>query len=359
MSTPLYLLTGFLGSGKTTLLNHLLGQADMANTLVIINEFGEIGLDHLLVAHSNEDAVVEMSSGCLCCTIRGDLVKTLSDAGWRFSRGGQRQFDRVIIETTGLADPVPIIHTLMTDAKLAEQYRLQGVLTVVDQCNGQSTLDNHDEAIKQVAMASKLLLSKADQSRAEDQSLIQQRLRRINPTADQTPLTHGQIEVTQLFDANRYDPREPALDSLSWIGQSAGKSLFRPLAAEPGGLLSPNHQHDHDQDHHHDVNRHSDDITAYCYRFSEPFSLPMIFAWLESLLGLTGPNMLRVKGVINVDGQRGPVVIHGVQHIFHPPVYLDEWPDDDHDSRLVFITRKIPEHLIQATLEHLQPRDVA
>ena len=355
MNTPLYLLTGFLGSGKTTLLNHLLGRDDMANTLVIINEFGEIGLDHLLVAHSNEDAVVEMSSGCLCCTIRGDLVKTLSDAGWRFSREGQRQFDRVIIETTGLADPVPIIHTLMTDAKLAELYQLNGIVTVVDQCNGHSTLDNHDEAVKQVAMASKLVLSKPDQSSAETQTQLQQRLQRINPTAEQLPVEHGVVDAARLFDGSRYDPRQPQLDALNWIGQTTKSPVFRPLTTKPAGLLEHDHSHDHD----HDVNRHSDDIKAYCYRFSTPFALPMIFAWLESLLGLTGPNMLRVKGVINVEGQRGPVVIHGVQHIFHPPVYLDEWPDDDHDSRLVFITRKIPEHLIQATLDQLQPRDVA
>ncbi len=161
---PVYLLTGFLGSGKTTVLNHLVKQPELARTLIIINEFGAVSLDHLLVSHANEDIVVELGSGCLCCTIRGDLAKTLRDAVWRFARQGIRQFDRVIIETTGLADPAPVLHTLFTDRNLFLQYRLQGVVTTIDAVNGSGTLDRHPEAQKQAGLADLLLLTKTDLS---------------------------------------------------------------------------------------------------------------------------------------------------------------------------------------------------
>ncbi len=159
---PISLLTGFLGSGKTTVLNHLLAQPELADALVIINEFGEMALDHMMVAHSTENLMMEMSSGCVCCTIRSDLVKALLDITWRFSRNGQRQFRRVLIETTGLADPAPIIHTLMTHPLIARRYRLDGIVTIVDLATGMHTLDQYKEAVKQAAVADALLLTKAD-----------------------------------------------------------------------------------------------------------------------------------------------------------------------------------------------------
>ena len=191
---PVTLLTGFLGSGKTTVLNALVQRPEMARTLVVINEFGQIGLDHLLVAHSAEDIVVEMNSGCLCCTIRGDLVKTLRDAVWRFSREGVRLFDRLVIETTGLADPAPILHTLMTDRFIAARYRLDGVVCTVDLATGNTTLDAHPEAIKQVAVADALLLTKEDLADASLRQATIARLHRINPSARQWLAPRGVVE---------------------------------------------------------------------------------------------------------------------------------------------------------------------
>src|SRR5450830_482923 len=197
---PVSLLTGFLGSGKTTLLNHLVHQPALRDTLVIINEFGEIGLDHLLVAHSEENVVVEMSSGCLCCTIRGDLQKTLKDAHWRFTRNAERRFNRVIIETTGLADPMPILHTLMADADLSEHYRLDGVITAVDAVNGMSTLDAHQEAVRQAAVADLLLLTKTDLAEPAQLATLKQRLGVINPGATQTIILNGAVDAESLFN---------------------------------------------------------------------------------------------------------------------------------------------------------------
>ena len=201
---PISLLTGFLGSGKTTLLNYLVGQPELKDTLVIINEFGEIGLDHLLVAHSQEEVVVEMSSGCLCCTIRGDLKKTLKDITWRFAEGGQRKFNRVIIETTGLASPIPILHTLMTDPFIAGKYRLDGVITTVDAVNGAATLDQHLEAVQQAAVADRLLLTKADLAEAAALDTLQARLRQINPASQQILSQQGQVAPAQLLDAGLF-----------------------------------------------------------------------------------------------------------------------------------------------------------
>lgn len=180
---PVTLMTGFLGSGKTTVLNHLVRQPELADALVIINEFGEIGLDHLLVAQSTENIITEMSSGCLCCTVRGDLIKTLRDITWRFARNGKRQFRRVLIETTGLADPAPIIHTLMTEPTLANRYRLDGIVVTIDGVTAEHTLNQYPEAVKQAAVADCLLLTKSDLITSENYSLLHERLNNINPSA--------------------------------------------------------------------------------------------------------------------------------------------------------------------------------
>jgi G3E family GTPase len=342
---PVSLLTGFLGSGKTTLLNHLVHQPAMRDTLVIINEFGEIGLDHLLVAHSEENVVVEMSSGCLCCTIRGDLQKTLKDAHWRFARNAERQFNRVFIETTGLADPLPILHTLMADAELSEHYRMDGVITTIDAVNGMATLDAHKEAVRQAAVADRLLLTKTDLADASQLAVLQQRLAVINPGAPRSTLLNGGIDVSELFDLGMFRAEGKSPDVQKWLNEEAYK-VDAEKQHEHG-----HHGHDghHDQGHAHDVNRHDDQIRAFCFTFEQPIDPAMFEEWLTLLMTMKGDDMLRLKGILNLAGHAGPTILHGVQHIFHPTIELPEWPSDDHSTRIVFITRNVEKSLIERT----------
>jgi len=341
---PVSVLTGFLGSGKTTVLNHLTQQAGMSRTLVLINEFGEVGLDHDLVTYSKDDVVIEMSSGCLCCTIRGDLAKTLREAPGRFARGGKLWFDRVVIETTGLADPAPILHTLMTDPAVAQRYRLDAVIATVDAVNGSDTLDRQTEAVKQAAMADRLLLTKADLSDRDGLSSLQERLRTLNPAAPQIIAENGAADPALLFGAGLYDPKTKSPDVQNWLQAEA---YGEPHAHGHG---SDGHNHSH---HQHDVNRHDAHIKALCLTIDDPIRGDTLDAWLELLLLFRGADFLRIKGIINVAGCDGPTVIHGVQHIFHPPITLDEWPSEDRRSRIVFITRDIDESVLRDTLRTL------
>ena len=343
---PVSVLTGFLGSGKTTVLNHLTRQDALSRTLVLINEFGEIGLDHDLVAYSkdDDDVVIEMSSGCLCCTIRGDLTRTLREAPGRFARGGELWFDRVVIETTGLADPAPILHTLMTDAAVARRYRLDAVIATVDAVNASDTLDRQVESVKQVAMADRLLLTKTDLCDCDGLSKLQERLQTLNPAAPQVIAENGAVDPTLLFNAGLYNPKTKSPDVQNWLRAEA--------YAEP-------HEHHHESaghghaHHHHDVNRHDAHIKSFCLTIDDPIRGDALDAWLELLLNFRGADFLRVKGIINVAGLDRPMVIHGVQHIFHPPVALDTWPSDDRRSRIVFITRDIDEITLRETLRML------
>jgi G3E family GTPase len=339
---PVSVLTGFLGSGKTTLLRHLLHQPAMADTAVIINEFGEIGLDHLLVESSNEDMLL-LSSGCLCCTIRGDLIETLRRLYKRRGRGEIPAFKRVVIETTGLADPAPILHTLIQDPQLADFYRLDGVIATVDAVNGMDQLDKQVESVKQAAVADRIVLTKSDLSR--DTSALEARLHRLNPAAPILRAADGVIDPSGLFDAGLYNPATKTLDVQRWLQEEA--------YADRG------HDHrDHDgHDHHHaplDPNRHDARIRAFCLRFERPLDWAKFVDWIEMLISLYGSNLLRMKGILNVAGNDGPVAIHGVQHLFHPPVELAAWPDADHASRLVFITRDIEEASLAKGLEAFQ-----
>ncbi len=341
---PVSVLTGFLGSGKTTVLNHLTRQAALSRTLVLINEFGEIGLDHDLVAHSKDEVVVEMSSGCLCCTIRGDLAKTLREAPGRYARGGELWFDRVVIETTGLADPAPVLHTLMTDSAVARRYRLDAVIATVDAVNGGDTLDRQIESVKQAAMADRLLLTKADLSARFVLSKLQDRLRLLNPAAPQIIAENGAVDPTLLFDAGVYDPKTKSPDVQKWLKAEA---YGGPHGHDHG---SAGHDHPH---HHHDVNRHDAHIKSFCLTIDDPILGDALDAWLELLLMFRGADFLRIKGIISVAGLDGPMVVHGVQHIFHPPLRLNEWPSEDRRSRIVFITRDIDESVLRDSLRML------
>ena len=342
---PVSVLTGCLGSGKTTLLRHLLRRPELADTAVIINEFGEIGLDHLLVESSNEDMLL-LSSGCLCCTIRGDLIETLRRLYKRRGRGEIPPFKRVVIETTGLADPAPILHTLIQDPQLADFYRLDGVIATVDAVNGMDQLDKQMESVKQAAVADRIVLTKSDIN--NDTAALEQRLHRLNPAAPILRAIEGEIDPSGLFDAGLYNPSTKSLDVQRWLHEEA--------------YLDRDHDHDHHHDDGHDhhdhapldPNRHDARIRAFCLRYDKPLDWAKFVDWIEMLISLHGANLLRVKGILNVAGNEGPVAIHGVQHLFHPPVELASWPDADHASRLVFITRDVEEASLAKGLEAFQ-----
>lgn len=352
---PVTLLTGFLGSGKTTVLNYLVAQPELADTLVIINEFGEVPLDHMLVAYRTENLVMEMSSGCLCCTIRGDLVKTLLDITWRFSRNGQREFQRVLIETTGLADPAPIIHTLMTHPQIAPKYRLDGIVATVDMATGINTLDHHKESIKQAAVADVLLLTKADLATEEQRSSLLRRLDGINPAAQRWEIRNGEIAARNVLNLGLFTAKNKLPDVARWLSEEAYAE------SEPHRHAHEHHDHGHEaHDHsghdshdHHDINRHDDHIRAFCFTVEQPIPEETLADWLELLMSLVGSHILRVKGILNIEGKAQPVVVHGVQHIFHPPVTLPAWPGEDRRSRLVFITQDVSRDVIEKTFHVL------
>jgi G3E family GTPase len=331
---PVTLLTGFLGSGKTTVLNHVLKEPGMAATAVIVNEFGEIGLDHLLVERSSEDVVL-LNSGCLCCTVRGDIVDTLTSLFVDRVKGKVPHFTRVAIETTGLADPAPILHTLMTDPIVAARYMLDGVVTTVDAVNGALTLDKQPEAVKQAAVADRLLLTKSDLTEPAVRQAIEGRLKALNPSAPIVPVAQGAVDPALLFNIGFYDPVTKSADVRRWL---------RDEAFESG--------HDHEHEHHHpDVNRHDDRIRAFCIIRERPISWDALSAWLDALATMRGDDLLRLKAIVALsDRPDQPVVLHGVQHLFHPPVLLPEWPSEDHRTRMVFITRDLPREAIETTL---------
>ncbi|NIY74620.1 GTP-binding protein [Thalassospira sp. HF15] len=346
-------ITGFLGSGKTTLLNALLTQDGMESTAVLINEFGEIGLDHLLVREVSEDVVL-LNSGCICCSVRGDLISGLRDLFVKRTRGEIPEFDRVIIETTGLADPAPILHTLMTDPLLTTKFRLDSVVTTVDAVHGAGQLDNHPESVKQAAVADRILMTKADLADEATRAALESRLRALNPAAPIYPVVNGDVAVSKLFNAGLYDPTTKSMDVQKWL---------RDEAYEQHGDDDHSHDHSHDNhhkhdhghhhDHSHDVNRHDDHIRSFCITFDEPIHWDAFVTWAEIFTQMRGESLLRVKGILNLVGEDAPVAIHAVQHVFHPPASLPAWPSDDHRSKIVFITKDLGPQVIRESLYHL------
>lgn len=322
---PLTVLTGFLGAGKSTLLNHLLQQPELAGTAVLINEFGEIGLDHLLVETLDETTVL-LNAGCLCCTVRGDLVRALRDLHPRVETG---QVRRVVVETTGLADPAPILQTLMGDAFAATRYRLDGVVTVIDAVHAMQQLDAQPEAVKQVAIADRLVLTKTDLCAAGAvPEALRDRLAALNPGAPILLADHGRIAPASLLGAG-FDPADKSADVQAWLQIEA-------------------HAHTH---HHHDRNRHDAAIRALCMTFDRPLHWQGVGTWLEMLIATQGEKLLRVKGILNLAGQDRPVVVHGVQHLFHPPALLPAWPEGDpRTSRIVMILRDLDPAVVERGL---------
>jgi G3E family GTPase len=333
---PLTVLTGFLGAGKTSLLNRLVTDPALAETAVIINEFGEIGLDHLLVRPISE-GVVLLQSGCLCCTLRGDLVDALEQL-LRDLDNGRAVFRRVILETTGLADPAPVLQTAMAHPYLVMRYRLDGVITVVDAVNGATTLDEHLESVKQVAVADRIVLTKGDlvdtPERREAKERLIARLRALNPAAPILDAAAGEATPANLLACGLYDPERKSPDVKRW------------LAAEAYAQQHADHAHEHD--HHHDVNRHDDRIRAFAFAADAAIPAPVFDMFLDLVRSVHGPNLLRLKGIVKLaETPAQPVVIHGVQHIFHPVVQLPGWPDGDERTRIVLITRDLDPRAVQ------------
>jgi G3E family GTPase len=331
---PVYILTGFLGSGKTTVLNHLLKSPQLNKSIVIINEFGEVGLDHLFITATRE-TVVEMSSGCICCSIRSDLQKTLKGLKSRFHRAGKQQFDRVIIETTGLADPAPIIHTLMTDPGLANDYELRSVIATIDATCFDRACENQYEAHKQAAVADCLLLTKTDLVQNDQVQKLVPMLRLINPTAPMLITNNGSVDIDTLFSTPPFSSLSKDANVRQWLKDEAYSE----------------HQASH-HDHIHDVNRHGD-INAFCITRETPIPEKAFMTWIEIVVKLMGSQMLRIKGIVSIKDLPGPVVIHGVQHIFYPLYQMEQWPDQDRRTRIIFITKGLKKESLETSLRSL------
>jgi G3E family GTPase len=333
---PLTVLTGFLGAGKTTLLNRLLKDPALADTAVIINEFGEVSLDHLLVEHIGDNMVL-LQSGCLCCTLRGDLVDGLEKL-LRDLDNHRAKFSRVLLETTGLADPAPVLQTAMAHPYLVMRYRLDGVVTVVDAVNGETTLNEHAEAVKQAAMADRIVLTKTDLADEGQRERIVARLHALNPAAQILDAAKSEATADRLLNCGLYDPERKIPDVKKWLAAEAYADAHAHTDA-----------HDH---HHHDVNRHDEHIGSFVLTSDTAIPGGTLDMFLELLRATHGNKLLRVKGIVKLaEMPDTPVVVHGVQHVFHPTARLDRWPDEDHRTRLVFITRDLPQRTVQDLFE--------
>ena len=342
--TPVTILTGFLGSGKTTLLNRALRSPAMANTAVVINEFGEVGLDHLLAAQS-DDTIMVLENGCLCCTVFGDLVTTLNKLYHQREDAAIPRFDHVVIETSGLADPSPLIQAFLSDPTLAGLYRIGAVVATVDAVNGPATLDAHIESVRQVALADHIVITKldlAEPAQANDaQTSLTARLRRLNPAA----------KILRIGDGTHPNPSPLAGEGREWVGKLLREDALNPgdPKADPRAWLNAGAYERHDAHAHHDHDRHDDhdhhhlhdrDIASFCFTRETPIPREALRLLLDALQQNLGPNLLRVKGIVNVaEEPNRPAVIQGAQHLLHNLSWLERWPDADRRSKIVFITQ--------------------
>jgi len=322
---PIILITGFLGSGKTTLLGRLLRHPGMDRAAVIINEFGDVAIDHQLIAASSEQMTL-LGNGCLCCTVRTDLQETLRELFIKRRAGEVIDFDRAFVETTGLADPVPVLHSFQSDGLLGAQYRLDGVVTVVDAANGMGQLDSMPEAVKQAAMADRIVLSKTDIADADVVAQLMERLKTLNPFVSILKAVQGEIDPATLVNLGPGSAKALPKELNRWLGTGDGDAyLGKRLAGA-----------------------HDAAIRAFSLRFERPFTWDTLNAALQTLTALRGPDLLRVKGIVNVEGEPGPVILQAAQHVIHPPVTLESWRDADRATRIVFITRNIPRESVES-----------
>jgi G3E family GTPase len=349
-AVPVSILTGFLGAGKTSLLNRLLKDPDLTDTAVIINEFGDVSLDHLLVEASS-DGIIELSDGCLCCTVRGELVDTLADLMDRMQTGKIKPLKRVVIETTGLADPAPVLQSVMGNPVIAQSYRLDGVVTVVDAANGLSTLDHHEEAVKQVAMADRLVISKMPLTTPDAVISLKARLRSLNPRA---PMIDGDLPEAgkaELFHCGLYDPATKIADVGRWLQDEAAADHHHDHGHDDHDHEHCGHEncgHDHHH-HHHDENRHGADIRSFSLVHDRPIDPMALEMFVDLLRSAHGEKLLRMKAIVSMsDNPDRPLILHGVQTVFHAPQRMAAWPDpSDRRTRMVLITKDLPEAFVR------------
>lgn len=347
---PVSVLTGFLGSGKTTLLNRLLKDPALTDTAVIINEFGDVGIDHLLVEKASE-GIIELSDGCLCCTVRGELVDTLADLIDRLQTGQLQSLKRVIIETTGLADPAPVLHAIMGHPVLLQAFRVDGVITTIDAVNGMATLDAHEEAVKQAAVADRIVITKTDLRQSVGQAdLLRERLQALNPGADIIDVGDERTGYAALFECGVYNPETKTVDVQRWLKSEAWRDREHERHDLEHHHHGDHHHHDHDghDHHHHDVNRHDASIRSFSLTHDAPVPLSSFDMFIDLLRSAHGEKLLRMKGIVQLeDDPERPLVIHGVQQIFHPPVRLPAWPEGVRETRLVMIVKDLPESYVK------------
>jgi len=336
---PVSVLTGFLGAGKTTLLNRLLKDPSLTDTAVIINEFGEVGIDHLLVEQSG-DGIIELSDGCLCCTIRGELVDTLADLMDRMQTGKIQPLKRVVIETTGLADPAPVLQAVMGNPVLAQSFSLDGVITVVDAVNGLSTLASHPEAVKQVAVADRVLVSKTAMAYAAALEAVKREIAALNPRAPISDVDAPGLAGPDLLANGLYDPDSKSADVRRWLHEEAHGHHHHD---------HDDHHHDHEHRHAHDVTRHDATIRSFSIVHDRPIDPMALEMFVDLLRSAHGEKLLRMKGIVAMsNAPERPLVLQGVQSVFHPPERLAAWPDpEDRRTRLVLITRDLPEAFVR------------
>ncbi|MBX8813686.1 GTP-binding protein [Pseudochrobactrum algeriensis] len=341
-------LTGFLGAGKTTLLNRLLKDPALQDTAVIINEFGDVSIDHLLVEQT-ADGVIQLADGCLCCTVRGELVDTLADLIERVQMGKINALQRIVIETTGLADPVPVLQALMGHPVLMQVLKLDGVITAVDAVNGMATLDAHIEAVKQVAVADRIVLTKSDLADTTQIAALMTRIRNLNPAAEIYDNVADDIGYAALFDCGLYNPAGKTPDVQNWLKADSYDDHHDHVCEIHGAGCSGHHHGEHGHHHHH---HHDETIRSFSLKHDAPVPFAAIEMFLDLLRSTHGDKLLRMKGIIAVaeDAER-PLVIHGVQQILHPPVRLKSWPlelqDSKYQTRLVLITKDLDETYIR------------
>lgn len=360
------LITGFLGSGKTTLLNTLLNHPAMSQAAVIVNEFGEIGLDYDLVERSNE-SIVQLANGCLCCSVKGDLIDTFRDLFIQRQAGTIPYFDRVVIETTGIADPAPVLQIILTNPMIMNHYALDGVVTTVDAVNGTSSLERFPECVKQAAIADRLIVTKVDlvKDAGEEAKIkaLTTRLGELNPAAPIVETATEEIDPSHFFGTGMFNAESKTIDLEAWIQEAAyaDETVAAAESEMDEETLAYYREHGHTPEavqHHHDPS-----IRTFCITRDEPISLNMLRMFLEGLTNEAGPNLLRVKGIVNVEEQPDqPAVIQGAQMIFHSLDWLADWPSDDRRTRIVFITRDIEKAYIEDTLsliERVAQRTVA
>jgi G3E family GTPase len=329
--TPVTLLTGFLGSGKTTLLKRMLADPAFGDTAVIINEFGEVGLDHHLIEHVADDVVL-LPSGCLCCAMKGELASALRGLQSRRARGLVPPFRRVVVESSGLADPYPVISTLKADPVLRHHFRLANVLTTVDAVNGSETLDRHLESVRQAAIADTLILTKTDLVEAGDVMALKVRLRNLNPAAPIVRAGEGDLDLGALLG--------DAGNAASWFKATADYTQTQLSRRET-------------------IESHRAGIRSFSITVDAPLDWTAFGIWLTMLINRHGSRILRVKGILSIQGEANPVAVHGVQHLVHPPQHLLAWPDADRRSKLVFIVDGIEPDQLRRSLAAFMALDVA